>query len=102
LLQSASLDRGFFICTHDPDALAEQFIRLLVEPQHRTRSFQESLRVENMLPVVIAYSSIISKPSGLLTNCRSTPGPIGKANKAGMFGKNTAAGCDYATSHYQI
>jgi len=55
LLRSlASLDRSLFVCANDPNPLFQQRFRLLVKPQDRTGAFEKGLRVQNVLPTVVA------------------------------------------------
>jgi hypothetical protein len=55
LLRSlARLDRGLFVHANNPNSLPQQRFRLPVEPQDGTGAFQKGLRVQNVLPTMVA------------------------------------------------
>ena len=50
----ASLDRSLFVHTNDPNPFLQQRFRLFVKPQNGTGTFEKGLRVQNVLPAVVA------------------------------------------------
>jgi hypothetical protein len=55
LLRSlASLDRSLFVRANDPNPFFQQRFRLLVKPQDGPGTSEKGLRVQNMLPAVVA------------------------------------------------
>jgi hypothetical protein len=46
--------RRLLVHANDPSPCFQQRFRLLVKPQHRTSAFEKGLRVQNVLPTVVA------------------------------------------------